>query len=54
MKQKIISLISFVMLVVAWALPAAAQYDPTVDGFDPATKLITTATQLSSPASDSS
>ncbi len=53
MKQKIISLISFVMLVVAWALPAAAQYDPTEDGFDPATKLITTATQLSSPASDS-
>ena len=53
MKQKNISLISFVMLVVAWALPAAAQYDPTEDGFDPATKLITTATQLSSPASDS-
>lgn len=54
MKGKFISFLTFVALVAVCALPAAAQYDPTADGFDPETKLILTETQLSSPASDES
>ena len=54
MNKRTTSLLAAMVLAVTGSLPAAAQFDAASNGFDPNSKLITSAVQLSSPASDSS
>lgn len=52
MRKNFTCLLAFLMLALMGALPASAQFDAAANGFDPNSKLIIDATQLSSPASD--
>ena len=52
MRKRIISLLALAMSAMVGSLPAMAQFDAAANGLDPDSKLITDATQLSSPASD--
>lgn len=52
MRRRLTSLLSVAVLALVGALPSWAQFDAAANGFDPDSKLITDATQLSSPASD--
>lgn len=52
MKRRFTSLLVALAATLAGALPAWAQFDAEANGFDPSTKLIVKASQLSSPASD--
>lgn len=52
MRKKLISLLAFAMSAMVGSLPVMAQFDAAANGFDPDSKLILDASQLSSPASD--
>lgn len=52
MRKRIISLLALAMSAMVGSLPVMAQFDAAANGLDPDSKLITDATQLSSPASD--
>ena len=52
MRKRIISLLALAMSAMVGSLPVMAQFDAAANGFDPDSKLILDASQLSSPASD--
>lgn len=52
MKRVFTKFLTIAIMVVMGSLPGWAQFDATANGFDPESKLITSAMQLSSPASD--
>lgn len=51
-RKRIISLLALAMSAMVGSLPVMAQFDAAANGFDPDSKLILDASQLSSPASD--
>ena len=52
MKRVFVQFLTIAIMVVVGSLPSWAQFDAAANGFDPESKLITSAMQLSSPASD--